>query len=443
MKTNVYFSELIISVQWLIVPAQIWSSTPRQSPIFNRTLADFDCVKLNNIGCTCIEYEAIECPASEPKFKISITNNVIFIDCNATYIEQHVYNSLPIIYFKYITRAFISGCPLSSFSSNYSIFQHIGVQHIQSLTYIHPVFSLLNDVVFTKSSATQNEYASVLQVQSLIDHHLLWTSMKRANFSRLPNLQSLILRVKLFDTLPDDLFGNLPGLKSLTLSENIRTLPAKIFWCLPKLNELILTANKIFRLDRNQFQIQTSLSVTLSANHMIDNITSETFESLSNLTTLSLEISGTKCIQTNAFSQLSNLEQIRFVLNKFKSFPVATFAHSKKLSHFVLATHRMSIHLPDLFLANLTDLKTATFINCRLVRLPEDMFAQSVNIQNISFARNRLTSLPKKLFRHQRYVRNIDLSQNLLAEIDENCFWNLVWLDVLRLSNNKITKISR
>lgn len=132
-----------------------------------------------------------------------------------------------------------------------------------------------------------------------------------------PNLKKLELRAKI-ETVNANDFRNAQNLEQLTLNNQLQRIPARIFSLAKKLNNLVLSRNRIDTIEDFAFDGLDNLEQLGLAKNQLTSLKRYTFAGLTKLVNLNLRDNDISTIEDGAFS-LPKLDELYLSKNRLKT----------------------------------------------------------------------------------------------------------------------------
>ncbi|XP_053694769.1 leucine-rich repeat-containing G-protein coupled receptor 5 [Sabethes cyaneus] len=264
---------------------------------------------------------------------------------------------------------------------------------------------------------------------------------------------ALICRNIGLDAVPTDLPAELVKLD--LSSNNISSLPNKLFSALPNLEELILSNNRIERIDTEAFfglsslkklvlqncglasipsdalrRVRTISSLQLDGN-LIAGVENVTFRGFNYLKSLRLEGNLLQRIPTEALIGLRSLEALNLGNNLLTIIKVGDFPLLENL-HILLVKRNQISEITSGALANLTRLKVLELDDNVLSSVPAGLGNLGM-LQELSASGNRIRWISKDVF--PKNLVTLELKSNPLVGIKPGALQNMSRLRKLILSD--------
>ncbi|NXU84295.1 GPV protein, partial [Xiphorhynchus elegans] len=263
-------------------------------------------------------------------------------------------------------------------------------------------------------------------------------------FSRMAELQHLILPSNNISLLSPMAFKGLRGLKVLKLLDNKLTeLPPEVFDDMMQLQQLIIESNRLKSIEENLFDKLASLEeLYLNKNQLIA-LPSGVLKNLTKLKVLNLSRNYLAALPRNIFSALARLEKLMLYFNKLSSIESGMFDSLTELQELFLHCNNIQSIAPDAFHC-LHRLRRLTLSRNKLEVLPSGLFLHLHDLCKLTLYRNPLKSLPEVLFGEMRHLGSLWLYHTKLSTIPDFVFSNLTNLELLVLSfNPELTVLPR
>ncbi|NWR88041.1 GPV protein, partial [Furnarius figulus] len=263
-------------------------------------------------------------------------------------------------------------------------------------------------------------------------------------FSRMAELQHLILSSNNISLLSPMAFKGLRGLKVLKLLDNkLVELPSEVFDDMMQLQQLIIESNRLKSIEENLFDKLASLEeLYLNKNQLIA-LPSGMLKNVTKLKVLNLSRNYLAALPRNIFSALARLEKLMLYFNRLSSIESGTFDSLAELQELFLHCNNIQSIAPDAF-HRLHKLRRLTLSRNKLEVLPSGLFLHLHDLCKLTLYRNPLKSLPEVLFGEMRHLGSLWLYHTKLSTIPDFVFSNLTNLELLVLSfNPELTVLPR
>uniref|UniRef100_A0A914M054 Uncharacterized protein n=1 Tax=Meloidogyne incognita TaxID=6306 RepID=A0A914M054_MELIC len=283
-------------------------------------------------------------------------------------------------------------------------------------------------------------------------------------------------------SIDEKIFLNLASLKYLDLSGNkLSQLKDSLFSKLVNLETLLLDNNQINSLDDGIFNSLTKLKTLTISNNRLKKITKNVFKNLQNLESLNLQNNFIESIDDEAFSYLLSLKHLDISNNRIGKLKIT---HLPQLEILFLSNNLFE-QIEDINLQNLSNLNTLHLENNKIFKISNedfkflkksqklyslildgnniswiDCFAFEpikLSLTVLSLQKNKIASfscsstndpspsniyLDRSVFELLTSLKKLFLSYNLINSINEGDLNGLLSLQELNLDHNKIIKIS-
>lgn len=255
-------------------------------------------------------------------------------------------------------------------------------------------------------------------------------------FSRMVELQHLILSSNNISLISPVAFKGLRRLKALKLLENkLVELPAEVFDDMVQLQQLIIENNRLKSIKENLFDKLASLEELYLNKNQLTALPSGVLKKLAKLKVLNLSRNYLAALPRNIFSALTRLEKLMLYFNRLSSIESGMFDSLKELMELFLHSNNIQSIAPDAFCC-LHKLKSLTLSRNKLEVLPSGLFLHLHDLSKLTLYRNPLKSLPEVLFGEMRHLGGLWLYHTKLLTIPDFVFSNLTNLELLVLSFN-------
>ncbi|XP_013815070.1 platelet glycoprotein V [Apteryx mantelli] len=255
-------------------------------------------------------------------------------------------------------------------------------------------------------------------------------------FSRMLELQHLILTSNNISLISPVAFKGLSRLKVLTLLDNnLVELPAEVFDDMECLRQLIIESNRLKRIEENLFDRLVSLEELFLNKNQLTALPSGALKKLAKLKILNLSRNSLAALPRTIFSSLTRLQKLMLYFNQLSSIESGLFDSLKELLELFLHSNNIQSIAPDAFHC-LRKLRILTLSRNKLGLLPPGLFLHLPNLSKLTLYRNPLKSLPEVLFGEMRNLGSLWLYHTKLSTLPDFVFSNLTNLELLVLSFN-------
>lgn len=335
-------------------------------------------------------------------------------------------------------------CNLRTVNSEFDTtnFSVIPIEHTTSLTI------LCNNELKTKSRLKPRGFAHLVQLNELSLDYCKFGKLQADFFGGLGGLRNLSIRTlninwpSLNLEIDSSTFELIKNLVRLDLStNNIWSLPEKIFCSLPNLKYLNVSGNRLQDINELGFRDR--------ANGESDEpkLLAATANKKSILPTLGPIITTPAAASAESGKKSTTcaieLETLDISHNQFVLLPASGFGTLKRLRLLKINNNAISM-LADKALDGLRALQIIDLSSNKIVALPSELFKDPAGlIQEIHLQNNSISVLSPGLFSKLAQLQALDLSINQLTSswINKSTFKGLIRLVLLDLSSNKITKL--
>ncbi len=322
-------------------------------------------------------------------------------------------------------------------------------------------FYLICSLKNLKSLKIINEYqgSSNKTRTANVENILLNSNMNEAAVNQnLIKLEALIINDRLVDCLKLNfsLINSFKNLKKLSMYNtdrfysfvehniNITSLVNhKMFLNnLNNLEELLIQYAKIYSLNRDNFLVNfpqlKRLSMCLNE---LETLESYAFSDLENLQELDLSFNSIKQLGNNLFSNLSNLKTLKIFNNKINLIEPYSFKGLKNLSKLDLGINEVEISKNAPYFEHLSNLKSLCLNKNSIENLEPGVFDSLVSLEELDLSYNKIKRLPDYCFRNFSKLKNLNLNGNHLELLELDCFRGLNNLEELSLAHNLIKSL--
>ncbi|XP_071422483.1 platelet glycoprotein V [Pithys albifrons albifrons] len=263
-------------------------------------------------------------------------------------------------------------------------------------------------------------------------------------FSRMAELQHLILSSNNISLVSPMAFKGLRGLKVLKLLDNkLVELPPEVFDDMMQLQQLIIESNRLKSIEENLFDKLASLEELYLNKNQLAALPSGVLKNLTKLKVLNLSRNYLAALPRNIFSALARLEKLMLYFNRLSSVEPGMFDSLTELQELFLHCNKIQSIAPDAFHC-LHKLRRLTLSRNKLEILPSGLFLHLHDLCKLTLYGNPLKSLPEVLFGEMRHLGSLWLYHTKLSTIPDFVFRNLTNLELLVLSfNPELTVLPR
>ncbi|XP_063968375.1 toll-like receptor 4 [Lytechinus pictus] len=245
-----------------------------------------------------------------------------------------------------------------------------------------------------------NVFLGLENLTSLDLHSNPITYLTVESLKGLQQLETLDLSETRLTSIASGTFRFVPNLKILNFrNADLRQAnPLRFLIDIPNLESIDLSGNNLQTLDLWNEYFQVSIfsgntrlrEIRLDNNPIIVDIPARTFENLTSLSILSLNVCGLKSIQANIFTTLVNLTSLSFNMNTISQ-------------------------LPTNLLWNLKSLETFSAAENSFTTLDSSIFKHTLFLRYISLPNNAITFIAGDSMSHLSELRTFDLHGNPIA----------------------------
>lgn len=304
----------------------------------------------------------------------------------------------------------------------------------------------LDETGLKKSSFRIYQLIDQLGVEILNISHNVFDNLNTQSFPKMVNIKVLDLSGCLLLDIANGTFDSLPNLEALLLNENrfVCVSPGMTVKYLKKLDLSENSGNPItrsyFHIDDNSFINMSKLIELKLAYNLISQLSSATFNGLTNLKYLGLKNATIFSMDQNSFGQLRSLQYLNLESNKFTiGLNADIFKGLSELKILLLGECSLE-HLnasPSVF----TYLPKLEFLglqgNC-LYALESALFEPVSNLAVLVLAQNKLIEWTDVLLPNSS-LRKLDLGQNKIKKLTVNMLEDFKHLEKLNLDGNPFT----
>ncbi|XP_053546656.1 toll-like receptor 13 [Bombina bombina] len=308
--------------------------------------------------------------------------------------------------------------------------------YLTELSLIRNNMTAINGSSFYNTPILENVYfdENPLHISQLLGsplHNLTelhWSSMR-------PALQNYSMACQLFQTLPK--------LQSLDIKHSkISNNKLQIIGNCTNLTSLTLSTSAIHRLDNNELQTFKNLEVLYLDKCKITKIRKSTWNGLVSLHTLILQRNKLSELESYLFTPLKNLQfldlsknHLTYVNNK-AFYGLDTLRHlTLKLCNIAFLTKDSFIHLQNLNVLDVSE-------NC-ILTIKDKSFYKLNKLNSLFLSGNKIKTISKYALEGLKSLKYLSLSENFIYKITNNTFKQLRSLVSLDLRNNQMWSFNK
>lgn len=309
-----------------------------------------------------------------------------------------------------------------------------------------------SQMLFFQSALLNNSFYHLVNLENLDIRYCKIGEIPRYAFSGLSKLKNLTIKTYNTEwtamslTISSNAFQEQIQLVRLDLaSNNIWTLPEKLFCNLDHLVFLNMSRNKLQRVEALSFGnyigrcARRLRFLDLSFNNFMI-LPQFSFEALKNLTHLNISTNGVREIADQVFFGMYSLEMLDISGNLLTTLPPELFKENKRLTKFYAQNNTISVLAPGLFtgLDMLLELDlghnnlSSTWVN-------SETFMGLIRLATLDLSFNNIARLDMATFRDLTNLQRLNLQDNIISYIADHTFSGLFRLHTLLLANNKLT----
>ncbi|NXS55519.1 GPV protein, partial [Brachypteracias leptosomus] len=281
-----------------------------------------------------------------------------------------------------------------------------------------------------------------LKTLKLLDNKLV--ELPPEVFDDMVQLQQLIIENNRLKSVEESLFDRLASLEELFLNKNqLTALPSGVLKKLAKLKVLNLSRNHLALLPRDIFSALTRLGKLMLYFNRLSSIESGLFESLKELLELFLHSNNIQSIAPDAFHCLHKLRILTLSRNKLEVLPPGLFLHLRDLSKLTLYKNPLK-SLPEVLFGEMRHLGSLWLYHTKLSTIPDFVFSNLTNLELLVLSFNpELSVLPKDVFSGLNELRGLSLHTNNISSLPEGIFLCLRKLQNVSLFDNRLEVLPR
>lgn len=263
------------------------------------------------------------------------------------------------------------------------------------------------------------------------------------------SLESLEISFGMYrEDFPDEFLTPLKSLIWLALdNNNLRTISKQSISNFSNLKYLNLEANRLTYLPVNLFNesVHTNLrDIRLSFNHL-NNLETNTFNSLPQLQTVVLTGNNIRIVETGSFRDLPNLLTIVLSENRMNTIENGAFTLLPNLIKLELQNNELKDLSLDAFLKVTTIYAMSLNVsNNEISNLLHSERTTPISVKCLDLNHNKIQEVPTGFLKFiSNSLRNLFLSYNMINEITPSAFTSLSLLEILTLEHNSILTLRR
>ncbi|NXE10564.1 GPV protein, partial [Lophotis ruficrista] len=319
-----------------------------------------------------------------------------------------------------------------------------------NVTYLQDVFSRMAELQHLILSSNNISLISPtafkglirLKALKLLDNKLV--ELPPEVFDDMVELQQLIIENNKLKSIEENLFGKLAALEELFLNKNqLTALPTGVLKKLAKLKVLNLSRNYLAALPRKIFSALTRLEKLMLYFNRLTSIESGMFDNLKELLELFLHSNNIQSIAPDAFHCLHKLRSLTLSRNKLEVLPPGLFLHLHALSKLTLYRNPLK-SLPEVLFGEMRHLGSLWLYHTKLSTIPDFVFSNLTNLELLVLSFNpELSLLPKNAFSGLSELRGLSLHTNNISSLPEGIFQSLQKLQNVSLFNLRLEALPR
>lgn len=244
-------------------------------------------------------------------------------------------------------------------------------------------------------------------------------------------LQSKMMNIKELELWPDN-----ADYSCEDLNETVDFSMIKAF---PSLERFQLWHLK-FKSIKGKIDGSQTLKVLVLRNTGVEQLSSDCFESLSQLKNLNLEDNHLKVLEQSIFEKNVQLEELYLNNNRLSSLPEQIFQQNTKLKTLFIPFNKIT-ELPQQLLSALNDLEEFSVAINQISTIPVDFFKNNQKLRAISFTGNKIKHLDPQLFVGLKSLQIVSFKRNQLTSMDALFKQNSQLKEVF-FDNNQIYKVA-
>ncbi|XP_071847223.1 uncharacterized protein [Apostichopus japonicus] len=219
---------------------------------------------------------------------------------------------------------------------------------------------------------------------------------------------------------------------------NIHNIPSNI----PANTSVLLIQNTPLRdIPANAFSGLSNLqNLTLSYNS-IDHLHDASFHGITNTAILSLNYNNLRILPEKVFEGLPLLVLLNVESSYLKTIPRNGFRQLPELMQLAFGNNSIDMLHPGTF-RNLSKLEILKLDYNKINLIQEGTFEGLLKVNLLYLSNNELKTLSKNVFKELVLLEYLELSYNMLTDIQVGCFEGLQSLRVLFLNRNKLRSLS-
>ncbi|NXP17826.1 GPV protein, partial [Scytalopus superciliaris] len=281
-----------------------------------------------------------------------------------------------------------------------------------------------------------------LKVLKLLDNKLV--ELPPEVFDDMMQLQQLIIERNRLKSIQENLFDKLASLEELYLNKNqLMALPSGVLKNVTKLKVLNLSRNYLAALPRNIFSALARLEKLMLYFNRLSSIESGVFDSLTELQELFLHCNNIQSIAPDAFHWLHKLRRLTLSRNKLEILPAGLFLHLHDLCKLTLYGNPLK-SLPEVLFGEMRHLGSLWLYHTKLSTIPDFVFSNLTNLELLVLSFNpELTVLPRNVFSGLNELRGLSLHTSNISSLPEDIFLGLQKLQNISLFDTRLEVLPR
>ncbi|CAJ0951102.1 unnamed protein product, partial [Mesorhabditis belari] len=244
-----------------------------------------------------------------------------------------------------------------------------------------------------------------------------------AVFLYMSSLAYLDLSLNQIKLIGEQAFDKLPALETLFLQNNkLTTFPVNALAKMQKLRNLVLDGNHLTTLpDYFLGQLIKIERFSMSRNDL-SIVGEKTFHPSSNreLKLINLENNAIIILQSRAFAQLENLQQILLSGNRLQALESFSFVDMRNLKQIDLTGNQIVV-ISSYTFVNLPQLERLSLSHNYIDNMERDIFSKVPKIEYLDLSHNKLKRLTCDQLSHINTIHHLNIARNELNSIDLTC----------------------
>ncbi|XP_022100794.1 relaxin receptor 2-like isoform X2 [Acanthaster planci] len=228
---------------------------------------------------------------------------------------------------------------------------------------------------------------------------------------------------------------------SLDLSDNkITHLTKKDLTNLPQLRQLLLSRNKLKRMEEGAFKPLTDLETLRMIACDLEDVQQRMFAAQKRLVTLDLRYNKLTRLVKNSLFGLRNVKYFDIRGNQLSEIETGVFEDTPKL-YFMLVSQNKLSSIPANLLRPLRELRTLDVHRNDISVIETGAFSTNTKLIELNLRDNKLTEIRRGIFHSLTSTITLSLSNNSIRHLEQDAFAGMNNLQTLKLTKNPFTSL--